>query len=362
MTIVEGQIETLKQLKQCLRDNGITRFNSVGELTRFQKGFENEKRLLPELAQQTVTEEIEEAQAALMRARETHNELCERVRAEEEQPIHQLKAGMERASKKVSERSVFRLFFSFRVSRLSKKIARLERNLDKTVEIRTKRSRQAVARQRVDVEVLEKDKESLVSQRYEQALTKLNRTKEVVDNLSRLIAGAIGETSVIRALEVLPNEYFLINDFSVKFHPSIYNKAKGDRIYSVQVDHVLIGRSGVFLLETKNWSKASIHSLDLRSPVEQVKRTSFALFALLNGDVGRESLALAQHHWGDKRIPIRNVIVMTNAKPREEFKFVKILSLKELVGYVRYFDQTFSADEARRIFEFLREQASLTTA
>lgn len=116
---------------------------------------------------------------------------------------------MERASKKVAERSVFRFFYSIRVPRFSKKIARLE-----------------------------------------------------------------------------PNLYYLINDFSVKFNRPIYNKAEGDRIFSVQVDHVLIGRSGIVLLETKNWSRASVQNLDMRSPVDQIKRTSFALFVLLNGDAG----------------------------------------------------------------------------
>jgi len=53
---------------------------------------------------------------------------------------------------------------------------------------------------------------------------------------------------------------------------------------------------------------------------------------------------------------------MTNEKPREDFRYVKVLSLKEKVGYVEYFDQTFSVDEAKRIFEFLREQMSLSAA
>ena len=157
-------------------------------------------------------------------------------------------------------------------------------------------------------------------------------------------------------MQELSDDYYLINDFSVKFNPPIYNKAEGDRIYSVQIDHLLIGRSGIFLLETKNWSKSSVQSLDLRSPVEQVKRTGFALFVLLNSDAGERSLKLARHHWGAKKIPIRNLIVMTNEKPREEFKYVKVLSLNELVGYVEYFDQTFSADETKNIFEFLKKK------
>ena len=36
---------------------------------------------------------------------------------------------------------------------------------------------------------------------------------------------------------------------------------------------------------------------------------------------------------------------MTNEKPKEGFKHVKVLSLKELNGYIKYFDQIFSETE-----------------
>ncbi|HML76438.1 MAG TPA: hypothetical protein PKB02_18245, partial [Anaerohalosphaeraceae bacterium] len=54
-----------------------------------------------------------------------------------------------------------------------------------------------------------------------------------------------------------------------------------------------------------------------------------------------------------KTIPIRNVLVMTNEKPKEEFKHVKVLSLSELNGYIQYFEPLFSGKEVKSIFEYL---------
>ena len=79
-------------------------------------------------------------------------------------------------------------------------------------------------------------------------------------------------------------------------------------------------------METKNWSKRSIDSLDLRSPVDQIIRTSYALFRVVNSKI-----QLNKHHWGTKQIPIRNIIVLINEKPKNEFKYVKIKQLKELI-------------------------------
>jgi len=47
---------------------------------------------------------------------------------------------------------------------------------------------------------------------------------------------------------------------------------------------------------------------------------------------------------------------MTNEKPKEEFKHVKVLSLKELNGYIKYFDQTFNETEVKSIFDYLKNE------
>ena len=70
------------------------------------------------------------------------------------------------------------------------------------------------------------------------------------------------------------------------------------------------------------------------------------------------SLGLDWHHWGEKKIAIRNLIVLTNTKPKEEFQFVKVLTLNELTSYVNYFNPIFSNSETHRIAEFLAEMVN----
>ena len=156
------------------------------------------------------------------------------------------------------------------------------------------------------------------------SLSELERKKSTIDELNSYIYGALGEQKVVKTIETLSDEYFLINDFAVSFSPAIYNRQENDYIKSVQIDHILIGPSGIFLIETKNWSEKSLESLSLRSPVQQVKRTSFILFKILNNEMSNLYLGLDKHHWGDKKISIKNIIVLTNNRPKEEFQYVKI--------------------------------------
>ena len=99
-------------------------------------------------------------------------------------------------------------------------------------------------------------------------------------------------------------------------------------------------------------------NIDLRSPIKQILRSNYALFVLLNGESRHNNINLERHHWGRKQIPVRNIIVMTNAKPREEFRHVKVLSLKEINGYVTYFDPIFNKEEVENICNYLRMKMS----
>ena len=149
----------------------------------------------------------------------------------------------------------------------------------------------------------------------------------------------------------LSDDYILINDFTCSFSPPIFNKQENGYIKSIQIDHILISPAGIFLIETKNWSERSLNSLNLRSPVEQIKRTNFALFKILNERIAND--VLDRHHWGERKISIRNLIVLIDQKPNEEFNYVKILTLKELYKYIQYFKPSFSVMETHLIANYL---------
>lgn len=146
--------------------------------------------------------------------------------------------------------------------------------------------------------------EATVSKRCTDSCRDLEFIKETVEGLYSTIAGAIGENSVVNELQKLSDKHYLINDFYLSFNPPIFNKRENDRIYSIQIDHLLICQAGIFIIETKNWSEQSIENLDLRSPVEQIKRASFALFVFLNSDSNQ---GLVSHHWGSKKYQLETL-------------------------------------------------------
>jgi hypothetical protein len=111
------------------------------------------------------------------------------------------------------------------------------------------------------------------------------------------LVGADGEEYVIIVLSQLPAGYHVINDVNLHFHKAIRWREYNEYIRNCQIDHVVVGPTGIFLLETKNWKASDIRekSGDLR---RQILRSKTALWYYLKD----------RYHRGEE-LNIRPVVV-----------------------------------------------------
>jgi hypothetical protein len=185
------------------------------------------------------------------------------------------------------------------------------------------------------------------------SLRELERRKMAMDQLKTFIYGAYGELDVVNRLKALPNDSILINDFATSFFKPLYYRSDNSYIKTIQADHILVCPAGIFVIETKNWSEQSLNNLNLFSPIQQLKRTSFALYKIINEGIAMGQLKIGRHHWGERKLPLRNIVALSKIKPTEEFQYVKILLSNELVGYISYFKPIFSNQETEDIANYL---------
>lgn len=346
-------IGSLTTLKSHLNNSNIHDFKSLKEVMDFQSSYPAIRQQLISHHEKLIEQEtniLETDLQQLDKAIETQRQQSEQRLNDE---IDKLKQQLT-SSKSKSPKNLFqKLTYGLSQWNYKRKIKRKEYNFENAVkrsisslieDYQAKSYRYQFISSRVD---------EAVRQSVQHPLSELERKKAKIDELNSFIYGALGEQKVVKTFEALSDEYHLINDFAISFSPAVYNRQENDYIKSVQIDHILVGPSGIFLIETKNWSEKSLESLSLRSPVQQIKRTSFILFKLLNNEISNYHLRLDTHHWGEKKISIRNLIVLTNTKPKEEFQYVKILTVNELLGYVNYFKPTFSINETQRIADFI---------
>ena len=343
MAKIIGQVESLKSLKAELINRNVKRFSSVGDINRFIKDFPKEKQNILKYHEDSLIKELKQKNDRIF-----ENE--KKVEVVKDFESFKLNARIEKYIKSKSVLENKRGFFIIEVIAfirkkiLKRKIAYLQDNFDRIINKYFRKIKKEIDQDTNNVRYLSENKQKVILERSSPEIDKIEHEKKTVDELRTIIAGAVGESLVEKEIRKLSDDFTLINDYRLNFKPPIFNKKTKDRIFSIQLDHLLVSQSGIFILETKNWSKKSIQSLDLRSPVDQIIRTSYAMFIVANNNI-----SLNKHHWGKKQIPIRSVIVMINEKPKFDFKYVKIKQLKELNRYIEYFEPIFSRDEVESI-------------
>ena len=361
MATVHGKIECLKRIRETLDANGITRFNSTGDIRRFKKNY-------PSLKEDLVFNVEKEYESGLDTHLKQQNYFQKEYKSLKEGIESELNSRLKRLERKCStlnsntaKNALFEILNWYQFIILKGVHFVIKSHFKLIVNHKTRPSKKQLESFEEKVNRLQKNRNETISKRLEPKFNQLKNTKTVVDSLNNLIAGAIGENLVEKELSKLSDNFVLINDFSIQFDKPIYNRKERDRIYSVQIDHLLVTNAGIFIIETKNWSKKSVENIDLRSPIKQIKRTNYALFTILNSDSSSVKYALKKHHWGSKQLPVKSVVVLINHKPEQKFRFVAIKRLDDLNDYINYFNPIFDESEVSSISKLLIQMNGTTS-
>ncbi|MFA4932436.1 MAG: nuclease-related domain-containing protein [Caldisericia bacterium] len=147
---------------------------------------------------------------------------------------------------------------------------------------------------------------------------------------SAVLANAVAERAVIRTLSTLPDDFVLINDLHLRYDRDI--PFEDSYLKTAQLDHLLIGPTGAYAIETRNWSRTAIVDGDEADPVLQVTRASFLCSHILK-DAGCDQI-------------VRSVVACDGAPPtRSGGAHVAIMPTARLLAYVQYGPQLMSVQE-----------------
>lgn len=203
MTIVVGQIEPLKKLKEILNKNGITKFNSIGEINNFIKNYEAEKKEISKIIENSLDEEINNLRSSLIKSQQIYDDLKAVTLNELDHEIKKLEETSKQAIE-ISNKNFFnKILYSLKIKILTNKKTYLEKNAEKIVRKKTHIAEHEVIKTKIELNDYAENKEKIISARCEESYKEIDSTKEVVDGLYTLIAGAIGENSVVNELQKL---------------------------------------------------------------------------------------------------------------------------------------------------------------
>jgi len=129
---------------------------------------------------------------------------------------------------------------------------------------------------------------------------------------------------VISQLSHLPNNYYVLNDVHVKLRRHI--KCFDNHVISAQIDHLVVAPTGVFLIETKNWSQKFAQSGNYYNPYQQGHCASSLCYFYLK-DIGVQ-------------VKVRSIVAYWGSlPPKDDQYYVTPKRIEEVNGYIKYFKQ-----------------------
>lgn len=352
MPRIYNTIGSLAIIKSHLLKNGITEFRSLKELIQFREHYSDLRKGIITEQERLLNHERTALESEIPLLTEALNALTQRISDELSKEIEVLRDKTMTSSppRRWSTRALIHFFSTMIIEiKLKQKELFFKRNISK----KTKRSRSMLHIAINRSNELNTDFENQLKKSCFHELTEIDRKWQVINEINPSILGAIGENKVLKKLRDLPDYCHVINDYKLFFEQPIYHRKKGDYIQSIQIDHLVISPAGIFIIETKNWSKDSINNVSRYSPIDQIIRSGYAIYRSLKTEVAESSLSFVKHHWSYKKIPIKNLLVFVSNKPIWKFEHVTILSVEELPDYIKSKRSIFSLNETDNIASFL---------
>ncbi|MCD1294599.1 nuclease [Methanocella sp. CWC-04] len=179
----------------------------------------------------------------------------------------------------------------------------------------------------------------------ENGLLYLYREKEVLDRLTREyrseLKGYYGELLVMDALKQLSDDYYVISD--VKIARENGQKFDGKMLKSARVDHIVVGRKGVYCVETKNWNSKWKYE-DKPTPGEQARRASHLLYKYL------------KYACNLNGVKVMSIVLYTNSTIKGKEDFVRFLKYDDFPEYLSSRPEILTDDHVSRIVDILRDR------
>ena len=223
---------------------------------------------------------------------------------------------------------------------LSSKGKRRIKKIDKTIEKKLDKPFKKDIKQIKKTEKKHILREKNLEKSVEKKIRHLHKAQDIIQKNQPFFAGAIGETAVIKELRKLPEAYHILNEVMLSFSRLIRWKKYNDYVKSCKIDHVVVGPTGVFLIETKNWSAQTMLTAKF-TPHKQIDRAGYIFFIHMMDHFGR-------------KFPVYKIVATYKQLPEIRYDFVSQLTIRELVDHVLRRRRCINPSDVLTIVSWLR--------
>jgi hypothetical protein len=262
MAHIYGQSGAEKELL-CEMPQGIYKFEDIKiSLTKLQDKLNKERTTFFENLPNLISEEKDKLEFFKRRENEIGNSWDERIR--------QIEKTIGDRKIKIRNEHKIKLLFTLPVNCVDLFI---KKNLSKPYAMR--RAKKDIEAQGKAIYLLENEPDQLFQREQKRLIDELNQLEAL--KKSPDYSGAYGELQVLNELKKLNDGFHIFCDVNITL-PNYVRYGRERNLKSAQMDFVLVGPTGIFVIEVKNWSSEYLRSHDGISPHEQVDRAGKVLY------------------------------------------------------------------------------------
>lgn len=263
------------------------------------------------------------------------NSIIEDLKHEEERLVRELEAKkLELQDSLIKEKE--ELMSKSLDSKGKKRLKKIDKILEKKLDKPFKKDIKQIKKTEKEQALREKNLEKSV----EKSVKHLHKAHEVIEKDKQFFVGAIGETAAIKELKKLPETYYIINEARLSFSRSIRWKRYYEYVKSCKIDHVVVGPTGIFLIETKNWSTQSMLTARF-TPHKQIDRAGYIFFIHMMDRFNR-------------KFPLYKIVATYKQLPRIPYRYVDQLTIEELVNFILGKQRSLDEFEIQVIVKWLK--------
>jgi len=245
-------------------------------------------------------------------------------------------------------------FNTLKLRRSIKKLNYLETDTGIEINKRLEGSLSSLESLKYQLNHLENNTDKEIESRLSDLVLQVNKLEEI--KKSNEYKGALGELAVIQNLSELTQNYYLFNDLHIELRD--YIKFNGSYLKSAQIDHLVVGPTGVYVIETKNWGEKYIQSVfndGSYTPYDQIKRSGYLVYRYLNNNKYGGTLQKIHYNLAEDEVKIKSIIAVTGSRiPCEKNGYIKVLSHNSVSRYICNRNQILTDETVDKLAARLR--------
>lgn len=151
--------------------------------------------------------------------------------------------------------------------------------------------------------------------------------------------GNVTEDVVLRELNRLSSTFHIFTDVYLRLNRPVRYKNTKKKIKFCQIDFVVVGLTGIFIIEAKEWNEKILKE-DKLLPLMEVDKAGLIFYIRSLNFFGR-------------KFPIYNIAVMLTKVPKVKYGFVRHLTISELYWFILRRDGVISKKKIKQIVRWL---------